>query len=141
MNILVKNVEKGAEYNENVYDYWVNAEMKNGENIKLFDSVPFDLSDKIMKTLECLVLVGFIDESHASSNENFQIIKGKYIGEYRISKDWLKIREDIYQEKWHGISTENGVFLVSENEIENVINNNGDNVNLGFGRFDLVGIK
>ena len=60
MELLVKKVDSGAEYNGAVFDYWMIAQLKSGIQIIIFDYDCYNLKNFIEKKIECLILAYLI---------------------------------------------------------------------------------
>jgi hypothetical protein len=140
MKVFIKKVENGAEYEDKVYDFWVSVQLSSGKEIKVFDFVPFDLRNNILQHSECLLVAGFL-ESSGNSQKDSTIIKG-FLIDYNIkSKDWRNVREDIINESWFGLQTEDGIYLINPEEIRSEKVKLGEILEYIVGRFDLVAIK
>ena len=46
MEIIIKKVENGAEYEDRIFDFWIEAETQSGKKLRIFDSLTFDLREK-----------------------------------------------------------------------------------------------
>lgn len=138
MKFCVETVEIGASYEETVYDFWVTGKLESGQLIKIFDMVPFDLRDNIGKTVNGLILAGFI--KMGVENEEGVEIAGNFLKEYEIPKKVIRLRQDVYKKKWLGFQTNDGFLILNPAEFEEVDLEYGEEVRINVGRFDLVGI-
>lgn len=138
MEFYVRDIEIGASYEGTVYDFWVTGKLESGQLIKIFDLVPFDLRNDIGKTVNILLLAGFI-KIGVKSGEGREIV-GKFLKEYEIPKKVIRLREDINQRKWHGFQTNDGILLLNPAEFEKFNLKHGDEARINVGRFDLIGI-
>jgi len=140
MNIHVKNVEIGAEYQSVIYDFWIVALLENGESIKIFDCVPFDIRKYLGKTIKVVLSAGFLKNISCTSNFERQVY-GEFLGEYKIP-DWsTNHRQDEDRTRWLGIKTNNGIFLLNPSEFENLKMSIGDRLAFDVGRFDLIAVS
>jgi len=137
MNIFINKIEIGAEYESRIYDFWIYGKQGNQE-IKIFDSVPFDLRNCINEYADCLICASFL--LNPSGNGNY-LLSGIILGDYHTFDYWDKLREDTKKVKWIEVKTEYGNILISENEMNNIKLESEDKVFCTVGRFDLLGIK
>ncbi|THV61521.1 hypothetical protein EZV76_04110 [Flagellimonas alvinocaridis] len=119
--VLIKKVEKGAVYNDLVYDYWVTCCLLDNSEIVLFDPKPHDLTDLLNQWVEINIKALFFEQS---ANADLRSFQGKIV------------RRD------------NGYFFVSnyiniEVKREDVINNKTElefENRFYFGRLDIVNV-
>ncbi|MBA4492903.1 hypothetical protein ACFO25_08560 [Paenactinomyces guangxiensis] len=139
LKIYIESIETGAEYNDIIYDFWINAKLRE-YTIKIFDSVPFDLRNKKNEYINALVLAGFLEKNDTDQQDD--ILTGTMINieEQELSR-WKQTRFDIKERKWLGIKNKNGYFLIDPNEAKELNIDIGENVTLKAGRFDLVGLE
>ncbi|WP_196601641.1 hypothetical protein [Pectinatus frisingensis] len=140
VEINVKDVEIGASYEGEIYDFWVKGELVSGQLIKIFDCIPFNLSNCVGKSLDVLLLAGFIKLGIKREETHKTTISGNFIREYEIPRNIVKIRKDVYQKKWFGFQNNDGIFLLDPAEFENIDLKYGEGVSINVGRFDLIGI-
>jgi len=141
MELIVKKVENGAEYEGKIFDFWVEAETRSKKNLKIFDSLTFDLRGKEFTKINVLLLAGFI-ASEGLENSSFQKLYGEVITEVEFNiSAWAKKRNDIFQKKWLGLKSEDGMYLLSPAEIEEKGIKIGQSIELNIGRIDLVAIE
>jgi hypothetical protein len=95
-----------------VIDFWVDAQLKNGEIIEIFDLDALDLRGYEGKYLDCLINahVGDIDK------DSILIIRGKYIKNYELPLKWKRVHDPV--ENYSAVETENGIFLLDPGIIE-----------------------
>ena len=95
-----------------VIDFWIHAQLENGEIIEIFDLDPLDLRGYEGKHLDCLILanVGDIDK------DSILIIRGKYIKNYVPPLKWKSVHDPV--ENYSAVETENGIFLLDPGIIE-----------------------
>jgi hypothetical protein len=141
MNILVKDVDIGAEYENIIYDFWINALLASGKHIKIFDFKSFDVRKYIGTKIDAVILAGFLENISINTTTNSTEFFGEFVGEYEIPAWFTNLREDVKYKKWLGIKTQDGIFLLSPNEIETVPVVVGENLRFNVGRFDLLGFK
>ncbi len=139
MEILVKKVENGAEYEGRIFDFWVEAETQNGKECRIFDSLTFDLRGKESTKINVLLLAGFIGED-GLANTNFQKLHGQVVNQEELNRTWVKKKNDIFQKSWLGLKCDQGIYLLSPNEMEERGIKVGQIVDLNVGRIDLVAI-
>lgn len=136
----IKTVEIGAEYQDTIYDYWIDAILTSGEVIKIFDFKPFDLRNKIEQTIDLLISVELMEgvEINPLSPEDYNII-GEFVDLVSIpSKSW---EETAYDDKEQivkvMIKTRDGMLYLNKDEFES-------KVNVSLGKVDqgtIIGIK
>jgi hypothetical protein len=96
-----------------VIDFWVDAQLKNGEIIEIFDLDALDLRGYEGEYLNCLILanVGVFDKDNI-----ILIIRGKYIKNYELPLKWKRVHDPV--ENYSAVETENGIFLLDPGIIE-----------------------
>ncbi|MCL2859321.1 MAG: hypothetical protein FWF46_01860 [Oscillospiraceae bacterium] len=139
MKLKILKVKNGAQYENRIYDFWIEAETLNKEKIKIFDHVPFDIRDKENQVIDVMLVVGFI--SLEDKKEGLQQIKGKLVDDVELNNDkWSDKIKDLQEIKWLGLENENDIFLVSEKEVVENGMKVGETVKLEVSRIDLVAI-
>jgi hypothetical protein len=145
MKILIRKVTPGTIYDGKVSDFWIKGQLIDGQTIEIFDATPYDLREMEDQTLDCLLISCFTEIVNKSNqNENKEVIlEGTYLGPHDISNKWKNVFEGgnrIYKlaSKFYGINSENGILLATldKNQIESL--NEGDNLRMRVGRYDLV---
>ncbi|MEL7567912.1 MAG: hypothetical protein AAGU27_23960 [Dehalobacterium sp.] len=137
MRVLVLKVENGAEYEGNVFDFWVCLQTHSGKVLKVFDDVPFDLRNQENSSIEVALLAGFIQ-----NDKTGQVISGTVVSEVLGSKqDWNNQKDCFIEQKWYGLETDFGTLLLSESDVKSYGLAVGGKVTLRFGRIDLVAYK
>lgn len=138
MIVLFKKVNQGATYQEKIYDYWIHGQTESGLKVVLYDS-RFDLREHEGKVVNCLILA-FMAQDINSIKENEEsdpyhpIIKGTFEGDYNVSSKWKNYKKvDRY-----AVSTNDGIMLISKNDLENIDLNIGDEIIFTVGRLDLL---
>ena len=140
MEIIVKKVENGAEYEGRIFDFWVETETQNGKALRIFDSLTFDLRGKESTKIKVLLLAGFIAKEGVANNK-FQKLHGQVVTQVELSQTtWTKKKNDIFQKSWLGLKSDEGMYLLSLDEVEERGIKVGQIVDLNVGRIDLVAI-
>jgi hypothetical protein len=140
VNIIVKAVEIGAQYEGKIYDYWITGQTLSGKCIKIFDSVPFDVRKDIGKKINCLLLAGFL-KAETNDDTGGNVITGNFIGDYEIPVQVLKVRHDVREKKWLAAETCEGIVLFNAEDLKVNSLPIGEKVCFSVGRFDLIGIE
>lgn len=112
MIVKILKVSRGTPLGSKVMDFWIRAQLKNGDIIEIFDLDPLDLRGYEGKYLDCLILanVGDIDK------DSILIIRGKYIKNYELPLKWKRVHDPV--ENYSAVETENGIFLLDPGIIE-----------------------
>jgi hypothetical protein len=139
MEILVKKVENGAEYEDRMFDFWVEVQTQNGKELRIFDSLTFDLRGMESTKINVLLLAGFIAEEGVANN-NFQKLHGQVVNQEELNQTWIKKKNDIFQKSWLGLKCDEGIYLLSPKEMEEKGLKVGQIVDLNVGRIDLIAI-
>jgi hypothetical protein len=93
MKVLIKKVGIST-FNpdtDDIFDFWILGQLQNRREIKIFDNLPFDLRDKEEQEIECLLfmtLSGIPVDSITEDKLETPILKGSYLGKYKISDKW-----------------------------------------------------
>lgn len=133
MQLLIEEVEIGAEYQDVIHNFWVTAKMNDQNRISIFDYNCFDLRNKRLTSVECLLYANL-----DTSSESF--ISGTYIGRIQIC-DWEHLADDLNKEKKYSVlKTTNGIILFNEEELIRELTEE-ETLSLHVARYDLVGIK
>lgn len=138
LEIHIETVENGAVYQNKIYDFWIIGSLKDGQSVKIFDSVPFKLNKHARKKLNLLVLAQFIQLESIAQKTN---ISGEFIGKYTIPHAIGVYQNGIYQKEWMGLKNENGIFLLNPTEFSEFAIKQGEIIHIRVGRFDLVGVQ
>ena len=104
-----------------------------------FDFKSFDVRKYTGTKIDAVILAGFLENISINTTTNSTEFFGKYVGEYEIPAWLTNLREDVKHKKWLGIKTQDGIFLLSPDEIETVPVEVGGNFGFNVGRFDLLG--
>lgn len=140
MKVLINKVHQNYQ-DEICYEAWIQAQLKNNREIKIFDPdclIPKESENKI---IECLILLMIWEEA-----PYFIELQGKYLGRYRISsmerekyiipsyyKD-LNIDKKHYLEGLYAFETEEGLFFVEKDRLQG---KEGEEIKIKVFRFDV----
>ncbi len=119
--VLIKKVEKGAVYNDLVYDYWVTCCLQDNSEIILFDSKPLDLSNLLNQYVEITIRALFFEQR---ANKDLRSFQGKIVKKenvYFFTSEYINIevrKEDVLDNK-------------TELEVEDIFY---------FGRLDIINV-
>ena len=127
--VTIKKIEKGAVYQDTVYDYWVNCDLQNHSKIILFDQKPIDLINYLDQRIGVNIKALFVEKGTKDNLHHFQ---GKIVDEsnqYYFTNDFINIRvlkDDIENEKIE--LNKNGLFSFGRLDIESIeeLNNIGN---------------
>lgn len=142
MKIKFEKVDCGATYQGKTYDFWINGKTESGLKVVLYVD-GFDLREYEGKVVDCLILA-FMAQDINSIDENethdlhHPIIKGKYLGSYKIPDEWLKCEKDLLLEAYYGIQTQEGIYLIELIDIEGLSIKKGEDIIFTVGRLDLL---
>jgi hypothetical protein len=134
ITLFIKGIEKGAEYNNQVYDFWIDAILEDESEISIFDFSPFDLRPLIGKKITCAIELFGID---ALLNSNVGL-KVKFLGEV-VFPNLDNVRQTISGKVFYGFENINGIFYISSNEISEIRFKVGDEYIIDVARYDLLG--
>jgi len=143
MKRLIKNVVPGEEYQGKVYNYGIRGENKSGTEIAISDLDKLNLRKSVNKVVDCLILafmaqdINSIDESEPHDPYH-PIIKGTYLGSYNIQEKWLKCNEKLILEGYHAVQTNDGIFIIDPDDLENKAIKKGDKIIFTVGSLDLL---
>lgn len=138
MEVIVKKVEPGAEYEGVIYDFWVDVELKSGRIITLFDHLPFDLRGLVGQRIDCLVMVMACERN----DHGIDTVNGVFVGEYPLTKgmnplmDWLSGFAPLAPL----IVGDDCEMVVSRADL-GAIPKKGDLVRVNVSRYDLVAFR
>lgn len=122
MKVVIKEILPGSCSDSGIYDFWIKTELKNHQEILVFNKF-YDLRGLEGKKADFII---FLKE--ALKDQNSMNIQGKFYSKYKfpqgiikkiIIPDFLqesKPREKILEPLINGcptIETENGIFLIS----------------------------
>lgn len=140
MKVLIHKVHQNYK-DEICYEAWIQAQLKNNREIKIFDPdclIPKESENKI---IECLISLMIWEEA-----PYFTELQGKYLGRHRISsnerdkyiipayyKD-LNIDKKQYLERLYAFETEEGLFFVEKDRLKG---KEGEEINIKAFRFDI----
>ena len=145
---MIKKVRIGAQYEGKVYDFWIDAELLSGTQIKIFDNEPFDLRNYENQKVECLILAflvefitGKTDNNDSAKNVSASVdkpftkrIKGNFNGNYVIPEKWKSYSNKISP----AIQNSDGVFLLEDSEVKGKNLKENETITLYVDRFDLL---
>lgn len=150
MEIIIKKVRLGAEYEGKIANFWILGQLKDSSCIWIFDHKAYDLRKHINSSVECLILAFLvnINQKDYKTNNNksvTNIISGNFIKSALITSDW-KLPWNYKEKHFAAIKTNNGVFLLDWADLKTIpIRDNIeikfkelDELKLYVERFDLV---
>jgi len=114
MIIKIQDVKVGPE--EELIDYTITGQFKNGKNVIIHGKPDQDLSGLIGKEIECLLLVnnlGFESDLNLYGNDT-KVYECKYLGFYDFLEDWTNHISKYYvfkNTKFYAIEVKGGYFL------------------------------
>jgi hypothetical protein len=140
LKIFINKVHQNYK-DEICHEAWIQAQLSNNQEIKIFDPdclIPKDIENKI---IECLISLMIWEEA-----PYFTELVGKYLGKYRISskereryiipsylKD-LNIDKSNYLEGLYAFETEEGLFFVEKDRLQG---KEGEELKIKVFRFDI----
>ncbi len=130
-----------------IYDFWIDAELQSGIQIKIFDYT-FDLRNYENQRVECLILAfliecvtGITDINESVKNVSApvdkpftKIIKGNFNKNYFIPEKWKSYANKVY----YSIQNSDGVFLLGDSDVKDEDLKENEIITLYVGRFDLL---
>jgi len=150
MEIIVKKVRSGAEYESKIANFWILGQLKDGSCIWIFDHRGYDLRKYLNCHVDCLVLAFLVDviqKDYKIDNKKAVIrkISGQFVKSTLLASEWKL--PWIYKEKqFAAIRTNNGVFLLDWSDLETISLREkkeikfqeADELKLHVQRFDLI---
>lgn len=150
MEIIVKKVRSGAEYEDKIANFWILGQLKDSSRIWIFDQKAYDLRKHLNSSVECLILaflVNIIQKDYKTDSKESitNIISGNFIKSALITSEW-KLPWNYKEKPFAGINTNNGEFLLDWADLKTIpIRDNIeikfqelDELKLYVERFDLV---
>ena len=135
MILEIVKVENGAQYEGNVFDFWIDFQTSSGKIITVFDSTPFDLRGMENKSIEVVLFAGYLIQENNSGQE----FSGEVVSNVAIENvDWTKQKSLLKENKFKGFKTEFGTFLLDDSPSNFEV---GQKMNLRFGRIDILAAK
>ena len=135
MKLKVVKVENGAEYEGNVFDFWIDFQSPSGKIIKVFDSTPFDLRGLENSSIEVVLMAGYIMDDGKSGEEYIGEVVSDVVFE---NENWTRQKYSLKDKKNRGFKTEFGTFLLDDTDSNLAV---GKKINLRFGRIDILAAR
>lgn len=145
MEVYIENVIPGAEYEGGVFNYWMRVHLKNGQQINVFDSEGYNLSEFVNQRIECLILaylirlIEFDDDIERYERvkvfpSTTEIFTGTFIEEYNIPSKWTRVSREISP----ALQISNGIFILTKFDLYDYNFKEGQEITIHVGRFDLM---
>lgn len=149
MRVLIKKVEYDEVSREGptiIHSFWIYGLLKNGREIKIFDSVTFDLRKYENQELDLLIFCKLSNIPNDAINGDelyYPVLEGEYLGEINIPDNWkigwrFKPKNKENPIIFHAIRTENVILIIKPNNIKNYSVKYGDKFKFKVIRFDLM---
>ncbi len=130
MRVLIKKIEPDVVNREGpaiISSFWIYGLVKSGREIKIFDSVPFDLRKFEGQELNLLIFgkLSSIPNDIINGNELYSpVLEGEYLGEFNIPDNWeigwrFEPKNKENPITFHTIQTEIGSLIVKTNNLKN----------------------
>jgi hypothetical protein len=129
LEILINDIEIGAQYGDAIYDYWISGSLNNKQNIQIFDSKPIDLRKFKGQCVLCLI------ELYGIVQVESDFIELEYLG---LNKQFFLDNLNIDVGIFHEFKNSTGVYFAKEHEVTNIILEIGKSYSFKIDRFDLV---
>ena len=143
MEMIVKSVEIGAEYEGKIYDYWIDVILKDGSELRLFDSKPFDLRRCSGQKIQGLIYLFMLDrvDEFDKEKKDIKTIKGVFLKSHLLdTRNYINPPEYL-KEPQNVLRTSNGDLLIDEGEVKKMGIQDGESVILTAIRRDLIAVK
>lgn len=143
MEMIVKSVEIGAEYEGKIYDYWIDVILKDGSELRLFDSKPFDLRRYSGQKIQGLIYLFMLDrvDEFDKEKKDIKAIKGVFLKDHLLdTRNYINPPEYL-KEPQNVLRTPNGDFLIDEGEMKKMGIQDGEGIILTAIRRDLIAVK
>lgn len=129
VEIVLNEIEIGAQYGDAIFDYWLFASLNNNQSIQIFDLKPLDLREYKGQHIFCLLELYGIQQVEDES------LKMEYLGvNNQISFGTQNIEPGVY----HEFRDTTGIYYAKEDELTNIKLENGKYYSFKIDRFDLI---
>ncbi len=132
MEKVLKNFGKSGKV---CHEAWVKILLKSGFEMEIFDP-----DCRIPKEIENHYIEILINIWNLKKGKKKGSLKGKYLGEYKVSDEWLNLDDNL--KKHHlegkcGVQTQDGIFLVKQKYLNDLSINVDDELDFIGIRYDL----
>jgi hypothetical protein len=127
IDVVIQNVEIGAQHEDIIYDFWIKCETNSGKLINVFDSEPIDLRNLVNNKVSCSIDLFMTSLDHF---EGSQKLHGKFIEKKEIDQFIQLLFE-----------TSDGIFILEDPEEKELNYPMNEDIDLYVSRLDLRSIQ
>lgn len=125
MKVTIKDVKVSGydPYEDEVFRFTILGQLENSRMVKIRDIKPFDLRNFIGKVVDCLInvsVMGYINAIQESDEKNSKspVLRGKYLGEYKIPEKWEQCKGYKIVQGKHAIEYDGMIFLITQRDFQ-----------------------